>query len=90
MTEMELKEIIRADSYEPDDETLEEHDSVLVASAGMYGDEPRVWFSSREEPEWSNMYMSLGELAYEFREVGTLVEVKNGKYRVMTELYRGW
>lgn len=89
---MELGETIRANGHEPEENkvTLDGYECVLVAAAGIYGDQPRIWFSSREDPEWSSMYMSLGDLAYEMRDVGTLVEVKNGKYRIMSELYRGW
>ena len=70
--------------------TLDDYEGIMIAGTGYSWWKPQVWVSSREEPDFSNLYMSLGELAYEWREMGTLVEVKDGKYRVMNELYRGW
>ncbi len=35
-------------------------------------------------------YISLGDLAWELKEVGTLVNVSHGKYRLLWELYQGW
>ena len=86
-----MDEIISSIPGEPRNESLDSYEGVIMnVKSNIWGWKPEVNFNSRIEPEWSDVDMSLGQLAYELKDVGTLVKVKNGKYEVMGELYEGW
>ncbi|MEM0133666.1 MAG: hypothetical protein QXU18_00345 [Thermoplasmatales archaeon] len=83
-------EIISNEPGEPQDESLDSYDGIIMNGENIYDWKPAVNFTNREEPEYADMNMSTEQLAYDLRDVGTLVRVKNGRYEVMDELYRGW
>lgn len=72
--------------------SLDEYSGVIVRDPGIMMERvPLIKMFNAEAPECGTELTTLMHLAYNMRGmVGPYIEVKDGKYRIMDELYQGW